>query len=85
MNQTIQDINELRGKIQVNAEAVNFLKNVVSEQLTNQPHLLTIDQRDELLANITLAYRHIEDAKMRLGKAIQAITGFSPYDTPAAK
>lgn len=85
MEQTIQDINELREKIQVNAEAVNFLKNVVSEKLTRQPHLLAIDERSELLANITLSYRHIEDAKMRLGKAIQAIDCVSTYETQAAK
>lgn len=26
-------------------------------------------------ANLTLAFRHLEDAKMRVGKAIQAIDG----------
>lgn len=35
----------------------------------------------EVVANITLAYRHLEDASMRLGKAIQAIDGgVSVYD-----
>ena len=29
----------------------------------------------EMIANITLAYRHIEDASMRVGKAIQAFEG----------
>jgi hypothetical protein len=29
----------------------------------------------EMRANITLAYRHMEDARMRLGKAIQAYDG----------
>ena len=29
----------------------------------------------EAKANITLAYRHLEDARMRLGKVIQAIEG----------
>ena len=27
--------------------------------------------KGEMLANITIAYRHLEDAKMRLGKIIQ--------------
>jgi len=35
----------------------------------------------ELIANLTLAYRHLEDASMRLGKAIQAQDGgVSVYD-----
>lgn len=29
----------------------------------------------EIIANITLAYRHLEDARMRLGKAIQEYDG----------
>lgn len=37
--------------------------------------------RGEMKANIMLAYRHIEDAQMRLGKAIQAFDGGkSVYD-----
>ena len=36
----------------------------------------------EAIANVTLAYRHLEDASMRLGKAIQALDGgVSVYDT----
>jgi hypothetical protein len=36
---------------------------------------------NEVLANLTLAYRHLEDAAMRLGKAIQAADGgVSVYD-----
>lgn len=35
----------------------------------------------EAYANATLAYRHLEDASMRLGKAIQALDGgISVYD-----
>lgn len=35
----------------------------------------------EAMANATLAYRHLEDASMRLGKAIQALDGgVSVYD-----
>ena len=32
-------------------------------------------QHGEMKANIMLAYRHIEDLRMRLGKAIQAYDG----------
>jgi len=36
---------------------------------------------EEMHANITLCYRHLEDAAMRLGKAIQAFDGgVSIYD-----
>jgi hypothetical protein len=39
------------------------------------------DSVPEAIANVTLAYRHLEDASMRLGKAIQAIDGgVSVYD-----
>jgi len=35
----------------------------------------------EAVANVTLAFRHLEDASMRLGKAIQALDGgVSIYD-----
>jgi hypothetical protein len=34
-----------------------------------------IQKRDEMEANLMLAYRHLEDARMRLGKAIQAYDG----------
>jgi hypothetical protein len=38
-------------------------------------------QHSEMHANITLAYRHLEDARMRLGKVIQAYEGgVSCYD-----
>ena len=31
--------------------------------------------KGEMIANITLAYRHLEDAAMRFGKAVQAAAG----------
>lgn len=38
-------------------------------------------QHGEMIANATLAFRHLEDARMRLGKAIQhAEDGISCYD-----
>ena len=43
---------------------------------------------NEAISNVMLAYRHLEDASMRLGKAIQALDGgMSVYDkaqVPAA-
>jgi len=39
------------------------------------------EHRSEMKANITLAMRHLEDARMRFGKAIQAYDGgVSVYD-----
>jgi len=41
----------------------------------------TDEDRGEVLANFMLAYRHLEDASMRLGKCIQARDGgVSIYD-----
>lgn len=40
----------------------------------------------EMLANLTLAYRHLEDACMRLGKVMQAIQGgVSILDKPEVR
>ena len=40
-----------------------------------------VGQHGEMIANIMLAYRHIEDARMRLGKVLQAQDGgVSVYD-----
>lgn len=36
---------------------------------------LSIEQYNEMQANLKLAYRHLEDARMRCGKAIQAFEG----------
>lgn len=45
--------------------------------------------KGEMIANVTLALRHLEDAAMRFGKAIQAASGgVSPLggpDTPGKK
>lgn len=42
------------------------------------------EDRDEELANLTLAYRHLEDASMRIGKTLQALAGGdSIYDNNA--
>ena len=40
-----------------------------------------VGQHGEMIANIMLAYRHLEDARMRLGKVLQAQDGgISVYD-----
>lgn len=42
-----------------------------------------VGQQDEMNANIMLAYRHLEDARMRIGKVLQAAgDGISILDKP---
>jgi hypothetical protein len=60
-------INELRAEIKGTAADVLALKVGMTE--------------GEAIANVMLAYRHLEDASMRLGKALQALDGgVSVYD-----
>lgn len=74
-------VNDLRGKIQAVAEEVlQVKKNYSFEERVREN-----EDRGEAMANFTLAFRHLEDAKMRLGKVIQAVEGVSVYDTPAKK
>ena len=40
-----------------------------------------VGQHSKMIANIMLAYRHLEDARMRIGKVLQAQDdGVSVYD-----
>lgn len=65
------DCEALRREIKVVADKVSDVWRV--------PH--SLDVPDEAVANVILAYRHLEDASMRLGKAIQALDGgVSVYD-----
>ena len=64
----IQGANEARVQVKACAEDVLALK----------PGVVT---NPEAIANVMLAYRHLEDASMRLGKVIQALDGgASVYD-----
>lgn len=56
------------------------IKNVGTEVLLLKDSISsTFGSKDtdfsEMFANVTLAYRHLEDAAMRVGKAIQAYEG----------
>ena len=46
-----------------------------TQLMTQEQYEAKIAYIQEMAANITLAYRHLEDARMRLGKAIQASDG----------
>jgi hypothetical protein len=73
---------EARNIIKTAAAIVNELQHhPVFDPKSGRP----LDQPEpngrEMHANITLAYRHLEDAAMRVGKAIQAYDGgTSVYD-----
>jgi hypothetical protein len=67
---------------QANIDAANALRQEIkataAELWALRPQLLA---EPEAIANATLAYRHLEDASMRLGKVIQALDGgVSVYD-----
>lgn len=65
----------------------NVYRGEIKEMAERVKELMKNDQNaegadiGETKANIMLAYRHLEDARMRLGKVIQAQSGgVSPYD-----
>ncbi len=75
MATTIQEIkieelcNELREKIkEISINVRNLMLHRVFEEIKQN----YIDQHDEMKANIMLTYRHLEDARMRVGKILQA-------------
>lgn len=79
MSTDVDRINEVRRSVKAVAATVAEVRAAgFSYGLDGMP-----DQKaaGEAMANVTLAYRHLEDASMRLGKAIQALDGgTSVYD-----
>jgi hypothetical protein len=72
----VSEYNDVRKKIKATAADLNNLKSIVQASEVEQ-----VENRGEVMANLTLAYRHLEDASMRMGKAIQAADGgVSVYD-----
>lgn len=69
-------VNNVRRELKMLGAAINTLKSDVANSEVAQG-----EDRGEVLANLTLAYRHMEDASMRLGKVLQARDGgVSVYD-----
>ena len=69
-------LNDMRAQIKRLAKYVNDTKESHANDESDG-----IENRGEVMANITLAYRHLEDASMRIGKTIQAKDGgVSVYD-----
>jgi len=80
---TIEEIcNDSRTKIQEIARLIFGVNKHHSSFLNEQEKIGTfVDQYGEMHANFMLAYRHLEDARMRLGKVLQAKDGGkSVYD-----
>jgi hypothetical protein len=78
-------INEIRGLILDEEKRVLTLKQTIVDvdlsRRADVPQDAPAADRGEMIANVMLAYRHLEDARMRLGKAIQAYDGgVSVYD-----
>jgi len=76
MTITKADCEQLRRAIKETADCLWALRGEV------------VEAPEEVMPNLTLAYRHLEDAAMRLGKVMQALDGgTSVYDrsqTPGA-
>ena len=76
----IEQANDLRSAIKgIAFRCKGFIertKSAAAQQETDG-----IENISEMIANLTLSYRHLEDASMRFGKAIQAKDGgVSVYD-----
>jgi hypothetical protein len=80
----VQRINDARKAIKDGAAYVKHLADAAKHPERSVGSIISRDNEDraEMIANLMLAYRHLEDASMRLGKAIQARDGgTSVYDT----
>lgn len=70
--------NDVRTSIKQAATSAKFLVDIVKK---GEHAASVVEDRGEMIANLMLAYRHLEDASMRLGKTIQAHDGgVSVYD-----
>ena len=69
-------VNAERRQIKSIAGSIQAMKDKVATEPENDK-----ENRGEVMANLMLAYRHLEDASMRLGKVLQARDGgVSVYD-----
>ncbi len=66
-----QDLRETCDVLRLNIDAIATRLN----GLKRHPELLSgkipAEPRAEIFSNVTLAFRHLEDARMRIGKVIQ--------------
>jgi hypothetical protein len=71
-NQFIKITSDIRSNILEIENGVFLFKENVKD---DKHELLDVSDKETIIANLTLAYRHLEDARMRIGKAIQAYDG----------
>lgn len=71
----VDDVNMLRDEIREKDVRVQDLQK--HDVFETKP-----SGENEMRANVQLAHRHLEDARMRLGKAIQAFEGRDIFDEP---
>lgn len=75
----MEEFEEFKGRCLVGRETIEAAKaqlEALRRDLINGSFAVPAEADDhEMIANVTLAFRHLEDAKMRLGKAIQAFDG----------
>jgi hypothetical protein len=75
-DEVVGHLNRVRREIKDVAQNTKALK-----QLVQMEGATVVHDVGDTVANVVLAYRHLEDASMRLGKAIQAADGgVSVYD-----
>lgn len=69
---TLQDtLEQLRSEIKAVWSTVKFTSDAIKGRDPN----IEGEDKGEMIANTILDYRHLEDAAMRLGKALQAMNG----------
>jgi hypothetical protein len=57
-------------------ESATYIKSLIKQAKEAAPANWPVEaDAGEIIANLTLSYRHLEDAAMRLGKVIQAHDG----------
>lgn len=69
------DVSGLRSLIGTAGSQVKRLADQIKGMTISATQLVAQPDRGEMIANAMLAYRHLEDARMRLGKVIQAYEG----------
>ena len=72
------ELTQFRNKIRDIGADVLKLKSEYAGRVDEFP-----GQNEEMIANVVLAYRHLEDARMRIGKVMQQLQGgVSIFDKP---
>lgn len=81
IKQQASDIRKDVDSLKIKVAALHNHPVFAGEDMRLSPGNCPESQQANMHANITLAFRHLEDARMRLGKVIQAATGgVSCYD-----